>query len=137
MAALCFVMLLVSGKFGGPLGAMKLLYCEYPFAAVTSTGLGEPESEYQKQLKLAAEKDASDKVTLLKVYSVLGALLYLCAVSLALYWIVRRHQDSFYLWLNIVLALVFLWIAISERGVPFQGRLSSEGSSLAISVGGL
>jgi uncharacterized membrane protein YbhN (UPF0104 family) len=120
VAFTCFVMLLISGKFGGPMGVMKLAFCEYPFAQVTSTGLGEPESEFDVWLKARADKHAKDKVTLLKVYSVLGLILYLGSVGLAVYFINRRNQDTLYLVLILVLAVIFAWVAIGERNVRFQ-----------------
>lgn len=128
VAFTCFVMLLVSGKFGGPMGVMKLAFCEYPFAQVTSTGLGEPESEFDVQLKAWSDKHAKDKVTLFKVYSVLGLILYLGSVGMAIYFISRRNQDTPYLVLILVLAAIFAWVAIGERNVQFQNNNYSPGS---------
>src|SRR5687768_3832163 len=60
LAAICWFALLISLKFGGPFGFLKLAFCEYPFAHITSIGYypepGATERElegYQQDVRLS------------------------------------------------------------------------------------
>ena len=103
------------------MGFFKLMFCEYPFAHITSIGYyPEPgDTELQAQRYEYSVRAAEGRVQMALLYTWLGGLLYLAAVVICIIFIARKHEDRVYLYLMLAGAAVLLFFAISEREVQF------------------
>jgi hypothetical protein len=106
------------------MGVMKLAFCEYPFSYATDIGFyPEPgDSEFKRDLYERSVERGKFRVTYAYFLTWAGLLAYLFAVGLCVFFILRRHPDTWLIYLILLAAAAFLWYAVSEREVPFYFR---------------
>jgi uncharacterized membrane protein len=100
---------------------MKVLFCEHPYSHATDIGFyPEPgDSEFQRDLYKRAVARAESNVIIANLLTWSGIAAYVFAVGLCVYFIKRRHPDTWLIYLVLVGAAGLLWYAFAVREVPF------------------
>ncbi len=103
------------------MGVMKVLFCEHPYSHATDIGfyLEPGDSEFRQDLYKRSVASAESSVVVANLLTWTGLFAYLFAVGLCVFFILRRHPDTWLIYFILVGAVLFLWFAISEREVPF------------------
>ena len=103
------------------MGVMKVMFCEYPYSHATDIGYyPEPgDSQLKQDMYKDAVASAESRVSTAQFLTWAGLIAYLFAVGLCIFFVMRRHPDTWLIYLILLVAAGFLWFAISEREVPF------------------